>query len=178
MKQQNIDRVQFDFTFNKVKFDVLYFIDEQPNLLAFGIKAHNFYFEVPVHKDFEIKPFFGDQYNKFCQIMGFKFNPDNPFKPSAFFDEFNRTVPSSISAGNTPKPSEIAAYRNNVEEADKIYFVSWRDNTKAGHQVSPENLEKTRKLLSHQAYIMCKDKNISSCWSAKQQDEKPYTLPK
>ena len=177
MKQQHIERVKFDFTFRGVKFDVLYFIDERPHLLAFGIKAYNYYFEIPVLKDFKIKPFL-DEYHKFCRIMGFTYNPDNPFKPAEFFVEFNNNIPSGLSSKNTPKPSEVAIYRNKVEEANKIYFVTWRDNTKAGHQVRPSNLEKTRKLLSYKAYLMCKDKNISSCWSADPLDEKPFSLPK
>jgi hypothetical protein len=167
MKQQNVERY---------KFDVLYFIDEQPNILAFGIKQHNYYFELPVTRGFEIKPFLHN-YNEFCKIMGFKYNPDAPFKPFLFFQEFNKQIPYNALPKNTPKPHEIAVYRKEVDEADKIYFVKWRDNTKAGHQVSNENLEKTRKLLSYKAYIMCKNKNISSCWSSVPTEEKPYRLP-
>jgi hypothetical protein len=176
MKQQNLDRYKFDFTYQRVRFDVLFFIDEIPNKLAFGIRKHNYYFEIPVGKDFNLRPFL-DEYSKFCKIMGFTYNPESTFKPSFFFEEFNKHIPNVASKTNVPKPSEIAMYRNKVEEADKIYFVKWRDNTKAGKQVTPENLEKTRLLLSYSAYLMCKEKNISSCWSANLFDEKEFILP-
>ncbi|WP_240339690.1 DUF6037 family protein [Halobacillus ihumii] len=176
MRDQSIDRYKFNFTFNNVKFDVMYFIDEKPNILAFGIVKHNYYFEIPVKEGFYIKPFL-EEYSKFCKIMGFKYQPDNPFRPSKFFEEFNGQIPSNAKHKNVPKPHQIAVYRNDVEESEKIYFVKWRDNTKAGHQVSPENLEKTRKLLSYKAYLRCKKKNISSCWSVNSSDENKYYLP-
>lgn len=62
-----------------------------------------------------------------------------------------------------PLPKDIAPFRPDVEEADKIYFKRWQDNTKAGKNVRPGNLEKTKKWLSLKAYELCKRKNISSC---------------
>lgn len=177
MKQQDIERYNFYFTYQGVKFDVLYFIDEIPNKLAFGIKQHNYYFEVLVRAEFEIKAIL-EEYNKFCRIMGFSYNPDSPYKPKFFFEEFNKNIPNVATKTNIPKPSQIAIYRDNVEESNKIYFVKWRDNNKAGHQVSIDNLEKTKLLLSHNAYLMCKKKNISSCWSSNPIDEKVFELPK
>ncbi|MER2005805.1 MAG: DUF6037 family protein [Psychrobacillus sp.] len=176
MKKQKIERYKFDFKFRKVKFDVLYFIDEKPNKLAFGIKQHNYYFEIPVQVNFEIKPFL-EEYNKFCRIMGFSYDPNNPFSPVSFFEEFNKHIPFIAVNNNIPKPSEIAIYRNKVEESEKIYFYRWRDNTKAGKNVSLKNLEKTKLLLSYEAYLMCKNKNISSCWSSNPNDEKQFKLP-
>lgn len=176
MKQQGIERYKFDFIYQKVNFDVLYFIDEIPNKLAFGIKTHNYYFEIPVKKDFEIKAFI-HEYNKFCKIMGFKYNPGSPYKPMYFFDEFNKHIPKYAAKEKIPKPSQIAVYRKDVEESNKIYFVKWRDNTKAGHKVSFENLKKTKLLLSYEAYIMCEKKNISSCWSENSNDEKAFKFP-
>ncbi|MFL0366068.1 DUF6037 family protein [Pseudobacillus sp. 179-B 2D1 NHS] len=176
MQKEKIDRYKFDFSFNGVKFDVLYFIDETPHTLSFGIKRYNYYFEVAVNKGFNVKPFI-DDYNKFCEIMGFTYNPSNPFKASKFFEEFNNLIPKTFSQNNVPQPHEIAIYRNDVEESEKIYFVKWRDNNKAGHKVSEANLEKTRKLLSYEAYLMCKKKNISSCWSAFSKDRKDFMMP-
>ena len=176
MKKQNIERYKFTFNFQNITFDVLYFIDEIPNILAFGIKQHNYYFEMPVKNGFEIRPFL-QKYNEFCKIMGFTYDPNNPFKSTYFFDQFDKCIPNIAFQHQKPSPSQIAVYRNNVEESDKVYFVKWRDNSKAGHHVSQENLEKTRKLLSYEAYLMCKQKNISSCWSAYPPDEKPFKLP-
>ncbi|MEK5383232.1 hypothetical protein [Niallia sp. FSL W8-0635] len=68
MKQQNIDRYQFDFTYYNVKFDVLYFIDEVPNKLGFGIKTHNYYFETEVKAGFYIREFIDGVCQHSCRI--------------------------------------------------------------------------------------------------------------
>lgn len=176
MKSQAMDRSTFDFRFRGKKFDVIYFIDEVPHKLAVGIKAHNFYFEVDVKKGFNITPLFGDkEYNEFCKVMGFKYNKNSRFKPTIFFEELNKHVPGAADHRNKPKPHDVASFRRDVEESDKIYFVGWRDNKTRGHKVSKENLEKTRKLLSKEAYEMCKKKNVSSRWSDKRSDAKEYS---
>lgn len=175
MKQQNIERYKFEFIYLNVKFDVLYFIDDVPHKLAFGIKDHNYYFEIPVRK-FEIKPFI-DELNKFCNIMGFEYNPNSHYKPILFFNELNKYIPKVANKNNIPNPSQIAIYRNNVEESDKIYFIGWFENNKVGKNVRPKNLEKTRSLLSKDAYIMCRAKNISSCWSPNPKEEIQFKLP-
>ena len=177
MKQQGVERYNFDFKFRNVSFDVFYFLDDVPNILMFGMKHHNFYFEIPVRKGFEIIPKLDDKYHEFCRLMGFNYNSANPFKPSYLFAEFNNHIPQTASISNIPKPSKIAKYRNDVEEADKIYYIGWKDNTKTGQSVRTKNLDKTRKLLSYEAYLRCKSKNISSRWSLNEKDEKPYHLP-
>ncbi|HEO8421574.1 MULTISPECIES: DUF6037 family protein [Bacillaceae] len=175
MKQQNIDRYQFDFTYYNVKFDVLYFIDEVPNKLGFGIKTHNYYFETEVKAGFYIREFI-EEISTFYKIMKFKSNKESPFKPSYFFEVFNKQIPNQALRTNVPRPSTIATYRKDVDEADKIYFKGWINHKIK--KVSPENLDKTKKLLSYKAYVMCKNKNISSSWSPNPTDEKQYDLSK
>ncbi|EOR22390.1 hypothetical protein A499_18414 [Niallia nealsonii AAU1] len=173
MKEQSIIRYKFDFKYNNFKFSVIYFIDEVPNKLAFGIKDHNFYFEVSVN-NFFVKNFI-ENLNEFCRIMGFSYNSKNKFHPSFFFEEFNKHIPNHALKTNVPKPSEIATFRSDIEESDKVYFIGWKNHTV--RSVSLENLDKTRKLLSFQAYNMCKRKNISSCWSMLPSDEIEFYLP-
>lgn len=177
MKNNKINRYQFEFDFRGKNFDVLYFIDEIPNILAFGIKNHNYYFEMKVKKGFIIDAVLKD-YNSFVRIMGFKYDANNKFKPSIFFTELNTFLPNvPLNLNNTPKPHEVAVYRNNVEEAEKIYFTGWINHKEGKGKVSPENLDKTRQLLAYEAYITCQNKNISSRWSAHLKDYKDYYEP-
>lgn len=177
MKNNKINRYQFQFDFRGKKFDVLYFIDEIPNILAFGIKGHNYYFEMKVKNGFIIDAVLKD-YNNFVRIMGFKYDANNKFKPSIFFTELNTFLPNvPINLNNTPKPHEVAVYRKNVEEAEKIYFVGWINHKEGKGKASPENLDKTRQLLSYEAYITCQNKNISSRWSPHPTDAREYFEP-
>jgi Family of unknown function (DUF6037) len=175
MKSQGMDRSTFDFNFRGKKFDVIYFIDETPHKLAIGVKSNNFYFEIDVRKGFIITPLFGEkEYSEFCRVMEFKYSKNAKFSPAVFFNHLNKHVPVKVNQHNIPKPHDVAKFRRNVEEADKIYFVGWLDNKIRGNKVSKGNLEKTRQLLSKKAYEMCKEKNVSSRWSDICSDTKEY----
>lgn len=176
MIKQDIERYKFNFKFNQFNFEAIYFIGEEPHVLSFGIINHNFYFESCVEKEFRIRPYINNL-NKFCEIMGFEYNKENPFHPSKFFSSFDGQLPSLADNKGIPKPSKVALHRKNVMESDEIYFVGWLDNNKAGRNVHSENLEKTRRLLSYEAYTRCKEKNISSRWSPYPSDENKYYLP-
>ncbi|WP_195571769.1 DUF6037 family protein [Paenibacillus sp. 1001270B_150601_E10] len=166
MRQLSLKRYRFGFKYNNVTFDVFFFIDESPYKLMFGVKAENFYFEMDIKKGFVIDPTLPkDKYSELCRILGLQFDPTNKFKPAYFFAEFNKNIPVKADKKNTPKPHEIAVYRTDVEEADKIYFMGWLDNTINGNKVTLKNLEKTRLLLGDDAYIRCKAKNVSSRWT-------------
>ena len=177
MKEKKIKRCRFPFTFNNVHFDVFFFIDEIPFKLMFGVKAKNFYFEVDVHKGFIIDPNIGDKYLRLCEALGLKFNPNSPFKTVYFFSEFNKTIPKTIENNNYPRTNEIAYYRRDIEESEKIFFMGWKDNEKRGEHVRPENLRKTRLLLGYDAYLRCKEKNISSRWTDVKNLAQNFYLP-
>ena len=106
-----------------------------------------------------------------------EFDLNRPFSTWNFFKEFNSKIPLTANTSSPVKPQDIAPYQSVAEEADKIYFVGWRDNSKWGTQVQDSNLEKTRKLLGEKAYLRCKQKNISSCWSDKKDYAIKVTLP-
>ena len=166
MRQQNIDRCRFSFQFRKTVFDVLFFIDEKPFQLIFGAKGKNFYFERNVTEGFQINTGFDPKtYSKLCEVLGLKYDPNNPFSPKYLFEEFNNRVPDNISIRNVPTTSQISQYRDIKEEADKIYFWRWTFHDGKKSNVKPKNLDKTRALLGYEAYETCKKRNISSCWT-------------
>ena len=178
MKSQNIDRYRFDFRFGKALFDVFLFIDESPFILLFGLKSENFSFEILVKQGFKIDPMLDrDIYKELCRVLGLKYDPDNPFSIQNFFKEFDKSIPNQAFTAQNAMPHEVANYRSFTEEADKIYFLGWRDNTKREEQVGILNLEKTRKLLGKKAFDRCKKKNVSSCWTHNKEAAKDFTLP-
>lgn len=178
MKRQNIDRYRFTYTYGDGTFDVFFFIDEAPFILLFGARGKNFSFEIEVKKGFRIEVHFDkDIYYKLIDFLKIKSSSKTPFNPGRFFVDFNKHIPKTANVNNIPKPQQIIVYRNDIEEADKLYFLKWRDNTIRGEKVSEENLHKTRKILGHQAYKICKSKNLSSCWTDDETKEKEFALP-
>ena len=143
-----MDSYRIDFCYNKVRFDVLYFAGQIPYLLILGVRAKTFYFEIEISSNLDISTYLGDKYSRLCEVLGLQYDPNNPFKPKCFFEEFNKQVPRTAYRDRRPKPHEIAPFRRKVEDADKIYFAGWRRNNIHGDHVRPENLEKTRSWLA------------------------------
>lgn len=173
MRRKNIDRYKFCFNYAKVDFDVIFFIDESPFILMLGIVRTRFYFEVQVNPGYQIVPLFDEKvYKELVKLLEFDNIVNSPFKPIYFFEALNKVIPKYADLRNSPKPSEIAKYYRDIEEADKKYFWGWIDHEKNRKEnecykgnVTPDNLRKTRKLLGYEAYMRCKEKNISSRWT-------------
>ena len=179
MKKVKIERYRFDYKNGKGKFDIFFFIDENPFILLFGAKGGNFSFELVVKNGFTIDTKLDKEtYKKLIRFLDIEYSEGDPFSTFKFFEDFNLSIPNKLSVSNLAKPHEIIKYRKNVEESNKIYFWKWLDNTKQGNEVSIENLEKTKQLLGIQAYNRCKNKNISSCWTDDKSKEKNMILPK
>ncbi|NJM76831.1 MAG: hypothetical protein HC852_14870 [Acaryochloridaceae cyanobacterium RU_4_10] len=182
MLSQNIQRCKFPYIHNQLNFDVFFLIDDQPFLLMFGARGVNLYFEKEVRNGFTIDTYLGEKYSQLCDALGIVYNPNNPFSPNKFFLEFNSKIPRQISKKQMAKPHDIAftskkIKTEKIEEIDKIYFMGWRNNNLQREQVSKENLEKTRKWLSYEAYLRCLKKNISSKWTHDQELAQDFYMP-
>ncbi|MFT9076316.1 DUF6037 family protein [Ethanoligenens sp.] len=178
MKSQKIQRYKFNFSYCGVNFDTFFFIDNEPFKLALGVIAYNLYFEVRVDRGFVIKiQIEPETYKKLIEVLDFRYSKNGPFKPIYFFEALNKAIPHIARKQNVAKPHDIAVYITNVEESEKIYFCGWRDDEKRHEHVRLPNLEKTKKLLSHKAYIMCKEKNISSRWTADKDRAVEFYMP-
>lgn len=178
MKDQDIERYRFEYNAGQAVFDVFFFIDSSPYLLLFGVKAKNFSFELEVKQGFMIDhQLDSETYKRLCEALELEYNPDRPFSPYNFFSHFNKQIPTHASMQQKAKPHDLAQYKNIAEEADKIYFIGWRDNSKWGTNVQQSNLTKTKELLGEKAYRSCQKKNISSCWTDKKDMAIEVTLP-
>lgn len=68
-------------------------------------------------------------------------------------------------------------YVRDIEEADKICFYGREHNNEENIHVTDDNLIKTKEFLGYQAYLVCKEKNISSRWSDLENKAKNFYLP-
>jgi hypothetical protein len=166
MKKNNIERYRFDYKNGKGDFDIFFFKDENPFILLFGAKGGNFSFEMEVKSGFIIETKIDKKaYRKLINFLGIEYLERDPFSTFKFFENFNLNIPNKLNISNIAKPHEVIRYRKSVDEPDKIYFWKWLDDTKQGNKVSNENLEKTKRILGEEAYLRCKEKEISSCWT-------------
>ena len=178
MRAQTIDSYRFSYHHGQIAFDVFFFTDEVPFVLLFGVQGDTLSFEFKVEKGFQVDPNLDPAvYKRLCQILGLQFTPENPFSPSAFLIDFDNAVPRQAHLNQRAQPQDVAAYRRDVEEANRIYFWGWLDNNLRGNRVSHENLDKTRKLLGPHSWEICKRKNISSRWTDRRELAVEVTLP-
>ncbi len=178
MHAQNIERTKFRYQHNHLTFECMFFIDLQPFELVMGCIGHNFTIFLEVRPGFEITPFI--ERETFFSLREALFQgagSPNKFDPTAFFTEFNRHIPNHTSPENTPEPHEVARYYRHVEEADKIYFCGWRDNTKVGKHVTAENLAKTLRLLGERAHELARRRNLSTCWTDVYENRTTFAMP-
>jgi len=153
MRSQKIERYRFEYLHGKITFSVFFFIDESPFVLLFGVKGHNFSFELKVYRGFNVDTHLDNATHKqLCEALELRYNPNNPFSPSSFLTDFNQHIPPVAHPKQKAKPYEVIQYRRNVEEVDKKWFCGWRDNTIRNQTVTSENLYKTRVLLGERAF--------------------------
>lgn len=177
MEGAAVDRCRFRFRLHAGEFDVFFFVDGNPYVLALGAIGHNFYFEIKIDpRTYETPAVFDkEDYYSLCKILGLRRNPENKFTPSAFLQHLNDAIDGVEFYPVTPR--DLSPYRRDVEESAKIWFCGWLDNTTTGHHVTIANLTKTRRWLGEKAYLRCKEKNISSRWTDDQSKAKTFTLP-
>jgi hypothetical protein len=126
---QNLDRYKFRHRHGRATFDVLFFTDTRPFELLFGCLGANFAMTIKVRTGFVIDPYLDrETYRGLCRVLGLTPDPNNPLSTGAFFAEFDEGVPRRATPAGVPRPHEVAVYRRDVEEADKIYFCAWRNN--------------------------------------------------
>lgn len=176
MISKGISKTRFEFSFREIDFKVVYIAESFPHTLLIGCQNNNLFIVRNVNNDYSISTYLGDTYNKLIDLLGFKQNMLNPFKPGTFFEIFDKATPCYASKKNIPSMLEIALLSNDVEESDKIYFYHWRNHDGVTSNATPENLEKTKRICGLEAYEACLKHNISSCWTDYPQNAE-YHLP-
>ena len=165
------DRATFPFEYNKKNFSCIFLTDIIPYrlyLTTLGMNPEVFEFEI--EKGYKAKCFIED-YKKLINYLELEYDPNHKFMPSDFFEVLNRAIPTKFRG----RPGyqdvlRVASKKRDIEEKDKIYFCGWRKNA-IGERVSKKNLEKTRSAFGDEKADMSKNKNISSRWTDKADEE-------
>lgn len=175
MLAKGLTRVIFTGSNHGSTVETLFCADDDPMVLCVavthpaGTPTCAFEWEVQM-PDYRVNTHLGDKYSALLDALGLTKGQRGrePFKPSEFLFNVLAQAPRALTAANQPSPSQIHRLRvdSTVEEADKTYFVGWRDNQRWGQNVTPANLRKTAKLIGVECARMCQARNISTCWSA------------
>lgn len=161
--QQNKETYAFfKFEKNGVAFHVFFDIASKPNyLLGFMVPGTQFNLWIDVYRGFAIDTFImKEKLVELKRILNLKFDPDSKFSTNAFFEEFNRKIPSDYIKPSKDVLHNIAIKKYKVEESESLYYLSFRRLPPGWHR-SEKNSEKTR-LLFPKIYERIKDRdNIS-----------------
>jgi hypothetical protein len=178
MLAQSATRAMFRYRTRKAELEVAYIIDVDPNVLLIGVTGVTpFAFEVEVDRRGQVIPFLapGDL-GALLDALGVERGPERRFSVRGFFEYLDSRVPEHAGPVDAPQPDFVARFWDDVEEADKVYFVGWRNNPVGAH-VTAENLAKTERLIGRGAREACARLNISSCWTADWDDRRLVTRP-
>lgn len=170
MKVKKEERAIFSFTYNAKDFSCLFLTDINPVILYLSTLGNNpIVFEIEIDKKYCAKTYI-DDYKKLIGYLEIKYDPKHTFKPIDFFGALNNKIPKIFQ--KKPNYSDVVGVvskRRMVEDAEKIYFCGWNNLT--GYNVSDMNIEKTRSAFGDKIAVMCKLKNVSSCWTDISSDE-------
>lgn len=166
MQSVGIDRIQFQLAHNHLTFAGVFLADVSPYELAFGAIGHEFVLIFNVDNGYNISAYIHD-----AQALAALKDALNlgrggaAFRVSDFMREIDAALPARANPNHIPSYADVVRVYRHVEEAAKVHFVGWHNNTVRGEKVRPQNLTKTRRLLGQAPHDFCKRNNFSSCWS-------------
>lgn len=171
MKRKKKTRDNFSFSYNNKIFSCIFIIDVIPYRLYLTTIGENpVVFELEIQKGYLVKTYFED-YHKLLDYLELKYNPNHIFRPIDFLVALNKNIPNKFT--KAPHYSDVLfaiSKCRTVEESSKIYFCGWYTNPDK-KRVRETNIEKTRDVFGDDIASMCKEKNISSCWTDKRGEE-------
>ena len=177
MREQGMGRVKFRYQVNHLAFECLFFIDTKPFELVMGCLGHNFAIFKQVRAGFEINTFLGDVYSVLRDALFADAGTNIKLEPAVFFAEFNQHIPTQASPDQQPSPRDVGKYYPDLEEADKLFFCGWLDNTKQGKRVTSSNLAKTLRLMGQREHDFSLQRNFSTRWTNDENKAVKLLLP-
>ncbi len=166
---------KFEFSYNKVDFEVIILTDHTPFQLLFGILDKNFSFILELRSGYQLSNLSNKDFYALCSILNLKPGKET-FTSSKFLKFFASCVPPHCS-GKKVQPHEIAWHKAKyVPESEKVYFCGWRTYGQDSPH-SAKNFEKTKEFLGESVYQFCKENNISSRWTDEPNKRKNYYSP-
>lgn len=179
MSEARESRRAFEIRNGRARLRIIFLADDSPMALLISVIGKGFYFEREISKNFELNAYLGDDYTRLKAALDIGPDATGPaFLTSEFFRAIDREIPDNVSHTKSVAPDDIRphARRRDVDEADKLYYLGLKSNGE-GRRVTAANLKKTRFILGAVAHARCKRRNLSSCWTDRASEERPFVLP-
>lgn len=164
-------RAKFSFTYNKRSFSCVFICDTVPYILIIAYLGHDFAVELNINNDYSTPSYLENSlYKQLIELLGIKFDPNNKFTPTTFFDIIDNNIPEKYEKINYYDVLLAERIIRDIEEADKIYFLGFRNNP-SNQSVTPKNYEKTILAFGTKIANSLKQHNISTRWTPYKNEE-------
>ncbi|MEG1564660.1 MAG: DUF6037 family protein, partial [Bacteroides sp.] len=125
--QQDIFRVMY----NSAVFSIIFSTKSNPYEPLFGAVGHNdCSFVLRLYQGYMLENLSRAMYIKLCEVLNLNYK-DGGFSSNVFLQQIATHIPEAYS-GIKIQPHHIAAIRRNIDEPDKIYFLSWKHHISDG----------------------------------------------
>ena len=172
MRRVNKPHEKFEFCIKETYFEVIFLMDRTPFELLIGVRGHPLAFILEVKSGFKTE--LPDRiYYQICEILNLSYSEDH-FSSAKFLREIDSHAPQRCSPIRV-QPHEIARYKPNIPDNEKIYFLGWNDHLIDGKRA--QNFEKTRAILGDAVADFCIKNNISSLWTHIPRKTRNYSDP-
>lgn len=174
MRKEKRAHEHFQVNYAKRLFDCIFYVDTDPFELLIGMVGEQWASVVKVERGFYASM---DDTDFFALCNLLNLNPGkNTFTSSVFLQSIAKSAPSKVSPDLIPPDVHVKInpkIREQIDEADKIYFVRWSPQGKR----AARNFKKTEKLVGKAAADFCRSHNISSCWTDDPNKARKLTNP-
>jgi len=171
MRAVGAERAHFTFRYRRPTVDAVFFTDETPYVLMVS-RAGVGFVTLNVKRGYRVDTMIhpSSDYWQLREILGIDAGEGDPFKPSDFLQFLdNAGIPTAFKVGSHAcAPHHAAARFDDVDEADKVYYLGTIDWVQVadGRGPSEQNLRKSARLLGEAAGTFCREKRISTRWSS------------
>ena len=140
MMRQGIVREAFNFTINGVTLKSIFLIDRKPFELIVGVVGTQFGFIIKLYKGFTAEWLNDADLWELRKLLNLK-RSGNQFTSFKLFREIDAHAPAKCSRQKISF-QDIAHYRRDVPEADKVFFCTashgWKDCSQCGKNASDD----------------------------------------
>ena len=174
LKEKGKTRTAFPITINSKPFTCIFLADIRPlrlYLITPGPKKE--FYEMEVFKEYCVSYVIVD-YKMLIKYLGLDREEQQKFTQEEFLRILNGKIPKRFD--RLPSYSEVvraASSCRDITSEERCYFCGWKRNPN-DKDVRYENYEKTRAAFGDELADLCREKNVSSRWTADPNGEKMH----
>lgn len=175
MRAMGVVLQRFEVQTGATVFECLFSVCDDPFRLALTSRgADPRFILLNVERGYRIADLLeGDNFRALCAALRVHGLNGERISTTAWLRQLNDAIPKVARPENLPQRADIARLRRDLEEGDRLSFLSWRQHPLTGRTSGPSlrNLEKTSLLLGPEARAFAGRHRLSSCWTIGEADD-------